>query len=84
MIRVELSGPEVELADRVRKLVRQTGLQQQDIASLAGMDPHQLSRSLNAGRRFRVYEVARIAAATQADLSELVWGPGGPPIGGMP
>lgn len=84
MIRVVLSDPEVELADRVRKLVRQTGLQQQDIASLAGMDPHQLSRSLNAARRFRVYEVARIAAATQADLSALVWGPGGPPIGGMP
>lgn len=84
MIRVALSDPEVELAVRIRKLVRQTGLQQQDIASLAGMEPHQLSRSLNAVRRFRLFEVARIAAVAQADLNELVWGPGGPPAGDMP
>lgn len=79
-----LTEVEVELAGRVRKLVRQTGLQQQDIASLTGMTPNMLSRSLNGTRQFRLFEVARIAAVTQANLSELVWGPGGPPRGAMP
>lgn len=61
-----------EVADRVRKVIADTGVTQREFARRIVMDPSKLSRSLGGTRRFTAAELARIADTGGVDAGWLL------------
>ncbi len=62
------------LTDRVREVIRGSGMTQRDFADRLGMEPTKLSKSLNGARRFTHEEIAGIAEAGGATVDWLLRG----------
>ena len=67
-----------ETLDRVRALVRDSGLPQQDFAQRVGMAPDKLSKSLNGRRNFSSFELAMIADASSVTVDWILTGAAAP------
>lgn len=65
-----MSTPE----DRVRELISERGISQGEFASLVGLDPSKMSKSLSGARRFSSLDLARIAEAGQVSVDWLLTG----------
>lgn len=61
-------------ADRVRNLVRESGLTQRDFAQRIGLDDSKLSKSLSGSRRFSSLDLARIAELCTVSVDWLLTG----------
>lgn len=61
-------------ADRVRDLVRESGLTQRDFAHRIGLDDSKLSKSLSESRRFSSLDLARIAELCSVSVDWLLTG----------
>jgi Zn-dependent peptidase ImmA (M78 family)/transcriptional regulator with XRE-family HTH domain len=62
------------IADRVRDLVRTSGLTQRDFAQRIGLDDSKLSKSLSGNRRFSSLDLARIAELCSVSVDWLLTG----------
>lgn len=60
--------------DRVRHLIRESGLTQRDFAVRIGLDDSKLSKSLSGSRRFSSLDLARIADLGQVTVDWLITG----------
>lgn len=63
-----------EIPDRVRELIRTSGLNQRDFAGRIGLDDSKLSKSLSGARRFSSLDLARIADANGVTVDWLMAG----------
>jgi Zn-dependent peptidase ImmA (M78 family) len=61
-------------ADRVRHLLRESGLTQHDFATRIGLDDSKLSKALGGGRRFSSLDLARIADLCRVTVDWLITG----------
>ncbi len=66
------AGAGEDVAERVRRVIRETGCSQREFARRIVMDPSKLSRSLSGSRRFTVAELARIADEGGVDAAWLL------------
>lgn len=60
--------------DRVRDLIRESGLTQHDFAQRIGLDDSKLSKSLSGSRRFSSLDLARIAELCTVTVDWLITG----------
>ncbi|WP_239405960.1 ImmA/IrrE family metallo-endopeptidase [Frankia sp. Cj3] len=60
------------LTDRIRQLLRESGLTQQALAKAADMDPTALSKVLSGKRRLSTLELALIAEVTGVSVTDLL------------
>ncbi|WP_370585523.1 helix-turn-helix domain-containing protein [Nocardia sp. XZ_19_231] len=63
-----------EIPERVRELIRTSGLYQRDFAGQIGLDDSKLSKSLSGARRFSSLDLARIADACGVTVDWLLTG----------
>lgn len=63
---------EVSTADRVRRLIDESGLNQADFAEQVGLDGPKLSKSLAGTRRFTSLDLARIAEYCHTTVDDLL------------
>jgi len=61
-------------SDRVRNLIRESGLTQHDFALKIGLDDSKLSKALGGSRRFSSLDLARIADLCKVTVDWLVTG----------
>ncbi|SCK56176.1 transcriptional regulator, TetR family [Streptomyces sp. WMMB 714] len=66
------AGAGEDVAERVRRVIREAGRSQREFARRIVMDPSKLSRSLSGSRRFTVAELARIADEGGVDAAWLL------------
>src|SRR5436190_1996889 len=67
-----MPGEPSVVAARVRRAILESGLTQQAMAEIAGMDPTALSKVLSGRRRLSALEFALIAEATGLSVGELL------------
>ena len=58
------------LAENVRRLCKQQGIQQKDLAAKIGIDPASLTRAINGNAR--LYTIERIASALGVSVKSLL------------
>jgi AcrR family transcriptional regulator len=75
---------DVELNDRIRKVVSRIAPTQREAAQVIGLDPTKLSKSLNGVRRFSTDELVRMAGAGGVSVDWLVHGHGQGPLDRKP
>ena len=61
-------------SDRVRNLIKESGLTQHDFALRIGLDDSKLSKALGGGRRFSSLDLARIADLCEVTVDWLITG----------
>lgn len=67
------------LVGRVRQVIAQSGLGQNEFAGTVGLEPSKMSKSLSGVRRFTSLELALIAQRGQVTVDWLLSGVGAPP-----
>jgi AcrR family transcriptional regulator len=75
------AGAGEDVAERVRRVIREAGRSQREFARRIVMDPSKLSRSLSGSRRFTVAELARIADEGGVDAAWLLGSAAAPGTG---